>query len=169
MLNSIPRKSSLHAQRWRDEGFPSLKYGDWKYVRGATVTNEPLKLASGTDETNIDPTSNNLETSLVSRDGLHKPETGAKAVTVMATGEPNLSIPPTLLSKGTSAGESREKEMKVETAYTSNPVKQNLESPWKSDTSVRKLTNTTVRGGRYRWYATNTGVGSVGSAVAMVR
>jgi cytochrome P450 len=35
--------------------------------------------------------------------------------------------------------------------------------------SVRKLTNTTVRGGRYRWYATNTSVGSVGSAVAMVR
>jgi hypothetical protein len=35
--------------------------------------------------------------------------------------------------------------------------------------SVRKLTNTTVRGGQYRWYATNAGAGSVGSAVAMVR
>jgi hypothetical protein len=38
-----------------------------------------------------------------------------------------------------------------------------------SVTSVCKLTNTTVQGGRYRWYATNTSVGSVGSAVAMVR
>jgi hypothetical protein len=35
--------------------------------------------------------------------------------------------------------------------------------------SVRKLTNTTVRGGRYRWYATNISVSSVSSAVAMVR
>jgi hypothetical protein len=35
--------------------------------------------------------------------------------------------------------------------------------------SVRKLTNTTVRRGRHRWYATNTGVGSVRSAVAIVR
>jgi hypothetical protein len=35
--------------------------------------------------------------------------------------------------------------------------------------SVRKLTNETVRGGRYRWYVTNTDVGSVSSTVATVR
>jgi hypothetical protein len=35
--------------------------------------------------------------------------------------------------------------------------------------SVRKLTNETGPGGRYRWYVTNTGVDSVGSTVATVR
>jgi hypothetical protein len=43
--------------------------------------------------------------------------------------------------------------------------------PWAINailSSVRRLTNTTVRGVRYRWYATDTGVGIVGRAVAMV-
>jgi hypothetical protein len=35
--------------------------------------------------------------------------------------------------------------------------------------SVRKLTNETVPEGRYRWYVTNTGTGSVGNTVATVR
>jgi hypothetical protein len=35
--------------------------------------------------------------------------------------------------------------------------------------SVRKLTNETVLGVRYRWYVIETGFGSVGNEVIMVR
>jgi hypothetical protein len=35
--------------------------------------------------------------------------------------------------------------------------------------SVRKLTNETVQGGPYRWYATDTGPCTVGCAVATVQ